>query len=292
MTMARPSNDNEAPNGYHIRLQPGERSYALKLGELWQYRDLVVLLTKKTFTITYQQTMLGPLWIIIQPVLSSLIYMFIFGHIADIGTGGIPQILFYFVSSAVWELFSFSMISNSNTFVTNKYLFSKVYFPRLAVPVSNMFVSVLKFCIQLIIIAVLLAVFVINGGVRPLWAWFPLLPVLFIQMSLLGMSAGILVSSLTTRYRDLLMVVNIGVSFLMYASAVVYPVSAISSGILRTLIKINPVSEVIELIRLIMLGKGDFDPAYYLLSAVITVVLFLLSTVVFNRVERTFEDTV
>lgn len=290
--MKKSKDEKDSLSGYHIRLTPDQRGFDLRLDELWQYRDLVLLLTKKTFTVTYQQTVLGPLWILFQPMLSSLIYMFIFGHIADIGTAGIPQILFYFVSSAVWELFSFSMLVNSNTFVTNAYLFSKVYFPRLAVPVSNMLVSVLKFCVQMIIIAVLLAVYVVKGGIHPLWAWFPLLPLLFVQMSLLGMSAGILVSSLTTKYRDLLMVVNLGVSFLMYVSAVVYPISAIPSGIVRNLIRINPVSGLIELIRLIMLGQGESAPAFYLLSLGITILLFILSASVFNRVERTFEDTV
>ena len=290
--MKRFTGDKKESGGYHVRLTPDIKDYDLRLGELWQYRDLVLLLTRKTFTVTYQQTVLGPLWIIIHPVLSSLIYMFIFGHIADIGTAGIPQILFYFASSAVWELFSFSLVSNANTFVSNAYLFSKVYFPRLAVPVSNMFVSILKFCVQLIIVSVMLIVYAIKGAVHPLWVYYPLLPLLFVQMSLLGMSVGILISSLTTKYRDLLVVVNLGVSLLMYASPVVYPLSVISPGMLKTAIKINPVSELIELIRLVMLGEGEFDPAFYLLSVGITAVLFFLSAAVFNRVERTFQDTV
>lgn len=279
-------------NKYHIRLAPDNKGFELKLGELWQYRDLVFLLTRRTFSVTYQQTVLGPLWIIVNPILSSLIYMFIFGQIAEIGTDGIPQILFYFVSSAVWELFSFSVVSNSNTFVSNAYLFSKVYFPRLAVPVSNMFVSVLKFCVQLIVILVVMAGYVVKGSLHPRWACYPLLPLLFVQMSVLGMSVGVLLSSLTTKYRDLLMVVNVGVNLLMYASPVVYPLSVIRPGLLKTMIKINPASELIELIRLIMLGKGEFDVRFYVLSAVITVVLFMLSAAVFNRVERTFEDTI
>ena len=282
----------EPNNRYHIRLEPDQKGIELKLGELWRYRDLVFLLTRKSFTVTYQQTVLGPLWIIINPIFSSLIYMFIFGHIADIGTAGIPQILVYFVSSAVWELFSFSTISNSNTFVSNAYLFSKVYFPRLAVPVSNMLVSVLKFCIQLIIITVMIVIYTVSGAIRPMWAYYPLLPILFIQMSLLGMSTGILISSLTTRYRDLLMVVNLGVSLLMYASPVVYPMAVIEPGTLKTLIMINPTGELIELIRLIMLGEGEFDVRFYLLSVLVTLILFLLSAAVFNRVERTFEDTI
>lgn len=290
--MIHHSGETDVQKGYPVRLEPNGKAFDLKLGELWRYRDLVLLLTKKTFTVTYQQTILGPMWIMIQPILSSLIYMFIFGHIADIGTAGIPQILFYFVSSAVWELFSFSMITNANTFVSNANLFSKIYFPRLAVPFSTMLVSILKFAVQLLFILVLMAVYLVRGEIHPLWACLPVLPLLFLQMSLLGMSAGILVSSLTTKYRDLLMAVNLGVSLLMYATPIVYPMRAIPEGFLKTMIRINPASEVVELIRLILLGEGDVSMGYFGLSVGVTVLLFLLSTVIFNRVERTFQDTV
>lgn len=282
----------EMQSNYHVHLSPDERSFRIGLAEVWKYRDLVRLLTKKTFMLTYQQTILGPLWIIISPILSSLIYMFIFGHVASIGTGGIPQILFYFVSSAVWELFAFSLNANANTFVSNAYLFSKVYFPRLSVPISNMIVSILKFGIQFLIISALMIVFLIKGALSPMWAYFPLLPLLFIQMSLLGMSVGILVSSLTTKYRDLLMVVGLGVNLLMYASAIVYPMSSISDGYLKILLKVNPVTEIVELIRWIMLGSGEFDLVYYLAGLGLTLVLFTCSAAVFNRVERTFADRV
>ena len=283
---------SEPNNGYHIRLQAEEKKVQLKLGEVWQYRDLVTLLTRRTFMVTYQQTVLGPLWIIINPVLSSLIYMFVFGHIADIGTAGVPQILFYFVSSALWELFSFSLTANSRTFVTNAYLFSKVYFPRICVPISNMLVSILKFLIQLLIVAVLMTTYIASGKVTPMWELYPLLPLLFIQMAVFGMSVGVLISSVTTKYRDLLAVVNVAVNLWMYGSAVVYPVESIPDGIMKILVKINPVSEMMELIRMILLGKGEFDIVYYLAGLAITILLFLASLAIFNRVERTFADTV
>ena len=283
---------SEPNNEYHIRLQPEEKKVQLKLGEVWQYRDLVTLLTRRTFTVTYQQTVLGPLWIIINPVLSSLIYMFVFGHIADIGTAGVPQILFYFVSSALWELFSFSLTANSRTFVTNAYLFSKVYFPRICVPISNMLVSMLKFLIQLLIVAVLMTTYIASGKVSPMWELYPLLPLLFIQMAVFGMSVGVLISSVTTKYRDLLAVVNVAVNLWMYGSAVVYPVESIPDGVMKILVKINPVSEMMELIRMILLGKGEFDIVYYMAGLAVTILLFLASLVIFNRVERTFADTV
>lgn len=277
---------------FYLRLEPNEKSYRLGIGELWQYRDLVRLLTRKAFKVTYQQTILGPLWIIINPLLSSLVYLFIFGHIASIGTAGIPEILFYFVSSSVWTLFSFSLTSNANTFVSNSYLFSKVYFPRLAVPVSNMFVSVLKFGIQLVIILGLMVFYLFRGEISPQWIMYPLLPLLFVQMSMLGMSVGILISSVTTKYRDLLKVVEVGVSLLMYATPIVYPMSVVPDGVLKILIRVNPTTEIVELIRLIMLGQGEFDTFFYLVGLFITFALFILSSMMFNRVERTFADRV
>ena len=282
----------EQNTAYHVRLQPDEKKVRLKLDEVWRYRDLVRLLTKRTFTVTYQQTVLGPLWIIINPILSSLIYMFVFGHIADVGTAGIPQILFYFVSSAVWEIFAFSLTKNSQTFVANAYLFSKVYFPRICVPISNMIVSILKFLIQLLIIIALLITFVVRGNVAPMWELYPLLPLLFLQMAVFGMSVGVLISSVTTKYRDLLAVVNLLVNLWMYGSAVVYPIQSVPDGILKILVKINPVSEIMELIRMILLGEGEFDLLYYLVGLAVTVLLFFFSIVIFNRVERTFADTV
>ena len=279
-------------SAYHITLKPDDKSVRLNLGEVWQYRDLVGLLTKRTFTVTYQQTVLGPLWLVINPILSSLIYMFVFGHIAAVGTAGVPQILFYFVSSAVWEIFAFSLTRNSQTFITNAYLFSKVYFPRICVPISNMIVSLLKFLIQLLIVAVLLVTFVVRGDVSPMWALYPLLPLLFLQLAVFGMSVGVLISSVTTKYRDLLSVVNVLVNLWMYGSAVVYPISSIPDGVLKIFVKINPVSEIMELIRKILLGKGEFDLFYYLVGLAVTILLFFFSIIIFNRVERTFADTV
>lgn len=283
---------NVQSTNYHLRIQPNENRMQLKLGEVWQYKDLVVLLTKRTFMVTYQQTVLGPLWIVINPVLSSLIYMFVFGHIAAVGTAGVPQILFYFLSSAVWELFSYSLTTNSSTFVSNAYLFSKVYFPRIVVPISNMLVGILKFFVQLMIVFTLMISFVAKGDVHPLWAYYPLLPLLFLQLAVLGMSIGVIISSLTTKYRDLLVVVNVAVNLLMYGSAVVYPIQAVPDGVLKILVKINPVSELMELIRKITLGAGEFDLLYYSIGLLLTILLFFFSVMIFNRVERTFADTV
>ena len=284
--------ENSGEHRYHIQLTPFEKGIHLRLKELWQYRDLVRLMTGKTFAVTYQQTFLGPLWIILNPVISSLIYMFLFGYVAQIGTAGIPRILFYFVSSASWGVFSASLTTNAGTFVTNANLFGKVYFPRLVVPVSNMLVSIVKFCIQLIIVMGLMVAYLAVGEIHPLWLYYPLLPLLVLQLAVLGMSVGVLIASVTVKYRDLLSVVAVGINLWMYATPVVYPLSEMPHGVIRTIIMINPVTEIMEALRLIMMGEGEVNPVFYALSAGMTVLLFVISAAVFNRVERTFADTV
>ena len=284
--------ENGESHQYHIQLTPLEKGVHLRLKELWQYRDLVRLMTGKTFAVTYQQTFLGPLWIIINPVISSLIYLFLFGYVAQVGTAGIPRILFYFVSTAAWGVFAASLSMNANTFVANANLFGKVYFPRLVVPVSNMLVSIIKFGIQLIVIAGFMVAYVATGDIHPLWLYYPLLPVLILLLAVLGMSFGILIASITVKYRDLLSVVAVGINLWMYATPVVYPLSEMPKGAIRTIIMINPVTEIMEVLRLIMLGEGEVDLVFCALSAGMTVLLFAISAAVFNRVERTFADTV
>ncbi len=277
---------------YHVRLVPKTRGIHLGLGEVWRYRDLVLLLTKKTFTMTYQQTLLGPLWILLHPVFSSLVHMLVFGRIAGIGTGGVPGILFYFASMAVWEMFAYSLHTNAQTFISSAHLFSKVYFPRLSVPFSGLLVSLLKFCIQLIVILPMWTVYLIRGDIHPVLPALPLLPLLLLQLSMLGMSVGVLLSSLTTRYRDLMHLVGVGTSLWMYASAVVYPLDALPPGRLRSLITLNPVTQIMELIRRITLGEGMFSLPRYLFGVALTLLLFLAGAAVFSHVERTFEDTI
>lgn len=291
--MSKDKMDRKGANSrYHLRIEPEETGFHLRIGELWQYRYMIYLLTKKSFTVTYQQTLLGPLWILLQPTLSSLVYLFIFGYVADISTGGVPKILFYLLSSSFWELFAYSLSSNAGTFLSNAPLFSKVYFPRLAVPVSNMLVSILKFGIQLLLILAFLVFYVSRGRVNPEWAAFLFLPLLALQMSFLGMSVGILCSGFTTKYRDLMHIVGLIVNLWMYGSAVVYPLSVVPAGAVKLLIRINPLTQIMETVRLIILGTGTPDPALVVAGTLITVVLFIFSAALFNHVERTFVDTI
>ena len=263
------------------------------ISELWRYRDLITLLTRKAFVLTYKQTILGPAWLIIHPLLSSVVYTIVFGHVAGISTAGVPKLLFYLCSSAIWSLFSHCVQTNSSAFTANANLFGKVYFPRLTVPVSNLLVGLLKFGIQMVFVAAVLVWYVLYAQVSPEWRLFWMLPVLLLQICLLGGAVGIVISSLTTKYRDLAILVSFGLQLWMYASPVVYPAGQLGeSGILRTLLRLNPVSAPLELFRRIFLGKGSWEPGSWLYSLAVTGGCLILGILIFDRVEKTVMDTV
>ena len=278
---------------YYTNIESDSREFRLNLKELWDYRDLVLLLTKKTFTLSYKQTILGPAWIIINPLLSSMMYIVIFGVIAGISTNGIPQMLFYLISTTFWTLFASSLTSNAYTFIHNAHIFGKVYFPRVAVPVSNVLVNLIKFSIQMIIILGLIIYYVYKGEVHPVWYLFPILPLILIHISVMGMSFGIIVSSLTTKYRDLSILVSFIMQLWMYGTPIVYPLSQLTEGsMIRKIILYNPITAPIELFRYIMTGRGDILPGYCAASVVLTILCAFFGIIVFNRVEKTFMDTV
>lgn len=277
---------------YHIHISSKTDGFRLNLREVWHYRDLIWLLTRKTFKLSYKQTVLGPAWIVISPLLSSLAYMFIFGFIAGIGTDGIPQMLFYLLGTAVWGLFSFSLTSSSSTFLANAYVFGKVYFPRLTVPISNLLVGLIKFGIQMIVVVILMAVYTAQGVIHPQWWMFIILPFTLAHLCLMGMGIGIILSSLTTKYRDLQVLVSFGVSLLMYATPVVYPISQLGEGTMRTIILANPVTSPVEMMRCILTGAGTIDPTSMAISIIFTIVVVVVGIFMFNRVEKTFIDTI
>lgn len=266
--------------------------FALNLKEVWKYRDLIWLFTKRSFVVTYKQTILGPAWIFLNPLISSLMYAFVFGGIAGIQTDGIPQLLFYLTSNAIWIFFSTSLTKNASTFVSNANVFGKVYFPRLTMPISNVLSSVIQFGVQMILVLAFLIYYVAVGAVSPHWEAWLLIPVVLVHLGLLGLGCGIIISSLTTKYRDLSILVSFGVSLWMYATPIVYPMSELGDGWMKTVLMVNPVTQPVELLRYALLGVGTVDWSYYTLSWVITVVVAVLGVMVFNRVEKTFMDTV
>ena len=240
----------------------------------------------------YKQTILGPAWLFLNPFLTSVVYTEVFGNIAKIDTNGIPPILFYLTSTAIWAFFSESITRNAQTFTSNANVFGKVYFPRLTVPVSNILSAAIQFCIQMIMVGIFLAYYVMKGMVSPNWLYFLLIPVILLHLGLMGMGFGIIISSLTTKYRDLGILVTFGVQLWMYGTPIVYPLSEIGDGLLKTAVMINPVTMPVELFRYALLGQGTVLPEFLVLSWIITILVVLFGIMIFNRVEKTFMDTV
>lgn len=281
---------------YHTHISSKHKWFDLKLKEVWQYKDLIWLFTKRSFVIKYKQTVLGPAWLFISPILTSLIYTFVFGGIAGMDTDGIPQILFYLTGTAIWTYFSTIVTINATTFTTNANVFGKVYFPRLTMPVSNVLSSLLQFFIQMILVVIFLVYFVLTGEVAPNWWAFSLIPLVLIHLGMMGMGLGIIISSMTTKYRDLTVLVTFGVQLWMYATPIVYPLSQLgerfNNEALKTILMFNPVTMPVEIFRYAVLGKGTIDYLFLGISWAFTIVVLIFGIMVFNKVERTFMDTV
>ena len=277
---------------YHTHISSKHRWFDLNLKEVWRYRDLITLFTRRSFVLTYKQTVLGPAWIFLNPLISSIIYAFVFGGIAGMSTDGVPQILFYLCSNAIWIFFSTSVTKNAQTFTANANVFGKVYFPRLAVPISNVLASIIQFGVQMLLVLAFLAYYVIIGQVHPHWEAWLLIPVVLLHLGLLGLGFGIIISSLTTKYRDLAILVTFGVQLWMYATPIVYPLSQLGNGWMKTVLLINPVTAPVEVFRYAVLGQGTIMPQYLALSWAITIVVVVVGVMIFNKVEKTFMDTV
>lgn len=263
----------------------------LRLGELWQARDLILLFVRRDFVAVYKQTILGPLWFLVQPLLTTLIFTVIFGQVARLPSDGLPAFLFYLSGTVIWSYFAACLTKTSETFTANAGLFGKVYFPRLAVPISLLISNLVAFAIQLCLLLVFIVYFWWMGAqVRPHAAML-LLPVLLLLMAGLGLGLGIIVASLTTRYRDLQHLVSFGTQLLMYATPVIYPVSALPEAY-RPWMQANPLAPIIEALRYAFLGAGTISPGSLLYSAACTLAILLIGLVLFNRIEQTFMDTV
>ena len=273
-------------------IEPKRNLLDLRLGDLWRARDLVVLFVWRDFVSVYKQTILGPLWYIIQPLLTTVVFTFIFGSVAKLPTDGLPQFLFYMSGTVVWAYFATCITKTSDTFITNSQLFGKVYFPRLAVPVSILISSLIAFAIQFVFFLGFMGYFALAGTPLHPNGWILLTPVLLLMMAGLGLGFGIIISSLTTKYRDLRFLVTFGVTLLMYATPVILPLSSFPQRF-RWIVLANPMTPIIEIFRYAYLGGAGTvnlpDLAY---SFGFMVLAVIIGTVVFNRVEATFMDTV
>lgn len=279
-------------NKYHIHLERKNGWFDINLKEVWQYRDLIWLFTKRTFILRYKQTILGPMWVILQPLMTTLIFTLVFGGIAGISTDGVPQVLFYMGGNAVWSFFAACLNGTATTFTGNANVFGKVYFPRLVSPISTVLSSMINFLIQLAMFLCFWVYYLIVGEVSPNYVGILMLPVIMVYLGLLGLGFGVIVSSLTTKYRDLTMLVGFGVSLWMYITPVVFPVSTLGNGGLYHLVMLNPVTCAVETFRWAFLGQGVFDPLNWLISTAIMIVVISVGVVIFSKVEKTFMDTV
>lgn len=277
---------------YHIHITSRRKWTDLRLGEVWRYRDLIWLMTKRSFTVSYKQTILGPAWLIINPLLSSIVYSVVFGRIAGLSTEGLPRLLFYLTGSAIWAFFSTCLTGNASVFVNNASLFGKVYFPRLAVPVANVLSAVIRFLIQLLLVLLVFLFYLLRGQVQLHPAGWLLIPVILLQLGLMGMGCGIIVSSLTTKYRDLSVLVSFFTSLWMYATPVVYPLSQVTETGLQKLMLLNPVTAPVELFRRAVLGVGTAEPLALIWSWAFTILVLVIGVLLFNRIEKNFMDTV
>lgn len=283
----------EKANEYHIHIEGGTSPTSLNIKEIWHYRDLISLFTKRTLALMYKQTILGPLWLVVRPFLTSIVYAAVFKGIAGLSTDGVPAILFYLTSHALWDLFASSLKKNATTFLTNANIFGKVYFPRLTISISAMLTSLFEFLVELGMISLLLVYYMVDGQVTPNGSLLWLMPIVLIQVSLLGLGLGVLISSLTTKYRDLTFVVDFGVSLWMYASPVVYPWSQLKNNMtLNRILILNPLTMPLELFRSILLGRGTVTVQMIISSVLITVAALMIGILCFNKVERSFIDTI
>lgn len=281
-------------NNWTLIIKPHEKLWRVDFKEIWKYRDLITLFVKRNIIVQYKQTILGPLWYVIQPVLTVIMNMVVFGGIAKMSTDGIPQPLFYMAGNVCWFYFSDCLNQTSSTFTANQGMFGKVYFPRMVVPISTVMSNLLRFGVQLsLFVAIYLYFFASGVSLSPhLWAVFVIVPVIVIMIAGLGLGFGILISSMTTKYRDLSVLFGFIVSLWMYATPIVYPLSMVTSEKLRTLIMLNPMTSIIEGFKYATLGEGYFSWGALGYSFTFMCILLLFGIVIFNRVQRSFMDTV
>jgi lipopolysaccharide transport system permease protein len=277
---------------WDLHIKPQTNWLDLHLGDVWRYRDLLWMFVRRDFVAVYKQTILGPLWFFIQPLCTTLVFTIIFSGVAKIPTDGYPALLFYLAGTTPWNYFAACLTKTSNTFVANASIFGKVYFPRLVVPISVVVSNIIQFGIQFVLFLCFLAYYLATGSaLAPHWGLLIVLtPVLIVLMATLGLGAGIVVSALTTKYRDFTFLISFGIQLMMYGTPIIYPMSAIPDR-WRWVIELNPMSGPIEAFRALYLG-GPIPWSGLGFSCVITALLLFLGVVIFNKVEKTFMDTV
>ena len=277
-------------------IKPKSGWFDINLKEVWDYRDLVFLFVRRNFVSKYKQTILGPAWAIIQPLLTTVVFTLVFGNIAGLAPGGVPSFIFYLSGTILWTYFSGCLTQTANTFVSNAGTMGKVYYPRLVMPLSTVSSELISLSIQFSFMIAFLLYFLFTGqGVHPNW-WILMTPLIVLQLALLAMGFGVIISALTTKYRDLAMLVSFGVQLWMYASPIAYDMYSIAGfapgGKWHALYMCNPVTPIVNLFRYAYLGIGSIEWNYYIIGWITTLVILAFGVILFSRVERTFMDTV
>ncbi len=289
--MNTPEHSHSLQNGWTMVMRPKRNLLEIDLKEIWRYRDLIALFVKRDFVAKYKQTILGPLWFIIQPLLTTLMFTVVFGKIAGIPTEGLPNILFYLAGIVGWNYFATCLNETSTTFVTNASIFGKVYFPRLTLPISIVLSSLITFAIQFVFLLAFILYYWLSSVEIRIGPDILLVPLLVMMIAGLGLGVGIIISSLTTKYRDLIHLIKFGVQLWMYATPIIYPLSEIPEKY-KMYVLANPMTPIIETFKTVMLGVGTVNYLHLLYSAGFTVVIVSLGIIVFNKVEKNFMDTV
>ena len=281
---------NEPQQQWTETIESSHSLFDLKLKEVWRYKDLVYMFVKRDFVSGFKQTILGPLWFFINPIFTTIVFVFVFGNIAKLSTDGIPQVLFYLSGITLWNYFSSCLTGTSNIFTTNASIFGKVYFPRLVMPITIVISNLMKFAVQFTLFLAVWIFYFSKGEIQPN-IWILATPFLIVLMAIFALGVGMIFSALTTKYRDLQMLLTFGVSLMMYATPVIYPVSSIT-GVWKKLAYYNPLTGIFECFKYGWMGQGEFTVEMLLISTAIIIVLLVIGTVTFNKVEKSFMDTV
>ncbi|MGO4708173.1 ABC transporter permease [Chryseobacterium sp. 2TAF14] len=281
---------NEPQQKWTETIEDSHSLFDLKLKEVWKYKDLIYMFVKRDFVSSFKQTILGPVWFFINPIFTTLAYLIIFGNIAGLSTDGTPKVVFYLAGVMLWNYFSTCLTGTSSTFSGNAGIFGKVYFPRLVTPISVVISNLMRFGVQFLLFLVFWLYFLFKGEIQPN-IWMLATPFLIILMALFALGTGMIFSALTTKYKDLNMLLGFGVSLYMYATPVIYPISELK-GIYKEIAYYNPLTGIFECFKYGWLGKGDFSVPMLGISTIIIFSILALGTVIFNKVEKTFMDTV
>lgn len=281
----------EKSESWDTIIEPKSTSLNLGLSKVWKYRDLLLLLVRRDLVSFYKQTILGPLWFFIQPLFTTITFTFIFGQLAEISTDGLPQPLFYMTGITIWNYFSESLNKTSTVFRDNASIFGKVYFPRLIIPISIILSNLLKFAVQILLLFIMMLFYLYRGANFSPTIFLLLFPIQIILMAALGLGMGMIITALTNKYRDLSFLVVFGVQLLMYATPVIYPLSVVTNKY-KWIVTLNPMTQIVEISRLGLLGKGEFSLPTFIYTILISIAILLSGIIIFNKVEKTFIDTV